>query len=352
MMEHEDRTMEKREECLFEEVALLEVLKENQEENYRKILQGIRRRERMRTFLKAFVSCAAVALIFFVINSRFSSELESMPQVYDVPVLITDSGEEVLLGNENSYTLEYPAIGDEQMKENGDAVEKVIGHVGATVPPVVQKNTVVIPDGFTYNIKFDDGTEAYINSGSYVEYPQSFANKDVRRASITGEGYFKVAKSEKPFIVEAMGVEITVYGTEFNVNTNKGNRVETLLVSGEVGVKGSDMENEIILVPNEMLVYDLESRVADTRVVDPQDYLGWMRGDFSCTDQSLSEFMEELGGHYGISIECTAAASDKQVTINLSRKLGFRQMMEILSVAFNVEFEKLDNGKYICREKF
>jgi hypothetical protein len=37
------------------------------------------------------------------------------------------------------------------------------------------------------------------------------------------------------------------------------------------------------------------------------------------------------------------------IAINLSRKLGFRQIMEILEAAFGVDFQRTETGHYVCK---
>ena len=50
-----------------------------------------------------------------------------------------------------------------------------------------------------------------------------------------------------------------------------------------------------------------------------------------------------------ISIEADAAVKEKMIAINLSRKLGFRQIMEILEAAFGVDFQRTETGHYVCK---
>ena len=342
-------------EGLLEDVALLDSLEGEREKNYLEIKHVIRRRHIRRIFLA--VSCpAAAALVLLALIFPGKEGGLDMADDLDVPTLITDSGEKIALEDGESYTLDL--LSDFRTAPQDAAMSPVTRKPELEKPAAekpqetfvsassVRKSTVVIPQGYTYNILFDDGTQAYLNSGSYIEFPESFAGRNERRVILRGEGYFKVAKSDRPFIVAASGVEIKVYGTEFNVNACKEGKVETILVSGRVGVRENGASEEVIISPGDMLTCDITGHTTSIRQVDPHDYLAWMRGDFTYTDRPLSELMEEIETFYNISIDGKDGASDMPVTINLSRKLGHRQIMEILELAFGIGFEKTGEKSY------
>jgi ferric-dicitrate binding protein FerR (iron transport regulator) len=78
-------------------------------------------------------------------------------------------------------------------------------------------NTITTPNGGQYQIELADGTQVWLNAGSSLHFPTSFAGKE-RRVDITGEAYFEVAKNkEMPFIVSAPSSQVKVLGTHFNI---------------------------------------------------------------------------------------------------------------------------------------
>ena len=359
-MENTDKNLDK----LLRDVAVLSKLKDQHKDNYDFILQKIKVRRNMRIFSRVALSCAAVAVLALVFTFSFTGifSSEAIIDTLDSPTLITESGEKIVLADDYSYKLELGA-GKRipSVKQQSGANVSASTAVKAEPKPIqaasetdttrtVSRNTVMIPRGFTYDIEFDDGSVAHLNSNSYIEFPKSFENRQQRIVSLTGEGYFKVAKSEKPFIVKVGELEIKVYGTEFNINTNKKGRIETLLVSGSVGVKKHDSQQEIILKPNDMLVYNLESKSSIVREVVPDDYLAWMTGDFTCSSQPLYYLIDEISAFYGITIEKDQSLENQLITISLSRQLGYMQIMEIMAKAFGLEFIKQDKQVFVCRQ--
>lgn len=343
-------------EDLISDIRVLDTLEKESERNYLEIMSAIRIRRRRKILFS--MSSIAAALILLLVLVWPAGETDLSDDM-EVPTLITDLGESIVLEDRDSYTLDLLADSDvlpqvdaaETCPQEGPAGEDVARETFVKASSV-RRSTVVIPQGYTYNILFDDGTQAYLNSGSYIEFPESFEGREERRVSLRGEGYFKVAKSDKPFIVTASGVEIKVYGTEFNVNAGKEGKVETILVSGCVGVRENPMAEEIVMEPGNMLTCDIVEHRSDIRKVDPHDYLAWMRGDFTFTDRPLSELIEEIEEFYGIDVNSDGIAGDMSVTINLSRKLGHRQIMEILELAFGIGFQKTGEKTYDCITNF
>jgi ferric-dicitrate binding protein FerR (iron transport regulator) len=91
------------------------------------------------------------------------------------------------------------------------------------VKPVTANNSLATPRAGQYQVTLPDGTRAWLNAASSIEYPTSFGPKE-RRVRIKGEVYFEVSHNKnKPFIAETEGQEIQVLGTHFNVNAYQNN---------------------------------------------------------------------------------------------------------------------------------
>ncbi|OYW15932.1 MAG: hypothetical protein B7Z54_09975, partial [Sphingobacteriales bacterium 12-47-4] len=82
-------------------------------------------------------------------------------------------------------------------------------------------NTLTNPRGSkVINLTLSDGTRIWLNAGSSLRYPASFAASRLsRNVEISGEAYFEVAPDKtKPFYVSKGDMEVKVLGTHFNVN--------------------------------------------------------------------------------------------------------------------------------------
>lgn len=83
-----------------------------------------------------------------------------------------------------------------------------------------------------------DGTEICLRDGSTISLDNS-QKTGQREVLLDGEGYFHVAKNEgRSFVVKSGNVEICVYGTQFNVRTEKETGdVLVALQEGSVSLK-------------------------------------------------------------------------------------------------------------------
>lgn len=166
----------------------------------------------------------------------------------------------------------------------------------------MQYNTLEIPRGGTYQVVLADGTVVYLNAETVLKYPVAFSN-DKREVFLSGEAYFEVVKdSTRPFIVRAEDINVRVYGTTFNVNTYRKNRVQTTLIEGKVGISSSSTNRETILSPNEMAEYIAEDEIVKVRSVDPLVYIAWKSGEFMFDKERLENIMDQLARWYDINI--------------------------------------------------
>ncbi|MFT3825381.1 MAG: FecR domain-containing protein [Chitinophagaceae bacterium] len=102
-----------------------------------------------------------------------------------------------------------------------------------------------------------DGSTVWLNAGSHIYYDRGFAGR-YREVTLQGEAYFDVIKQpEKPFIVHAGDLNITVLGTAFNVKSYPEDKnTETTLLRGLVQItrKNGNGLQPIYLHPNQKIV--------------------------------------------------------------------------------------------------
>ncbi len=74
------------------------------------------------------------------------------------------------------------------------------------------------PGGGQYQLVLPDGSKVRLNSASSLKYPTIF-NGNKRQVELTGEAYFEIKENKRmPFVVKTKKVDVTVLGTEFNIN--------------------------------------------------------------------------------------------------------------------------------------
>lgn len=163
-----------------------------------------------------------------------------------------------------------------------------------------QSNELVIPRGGENTVILADGTTVHLNAGSKLTYPVRFVGKR-RIVALEGEAYFDVAADEEhPFVVQTHLGEVTVLGTAFNVNAyTDAPACYTTLVRGKVCFSAPNSE-VITLAPGEQAVVSATS--AEKRVVDLEEYTGWVSGMYTFHNRSLGEIMQTFERWYDIQV--------------------------------------------------
>ncbi|MCK7555627.1 FecR family protein [Chitinophaga sedimenti] len=139
--------------------------------------------------------------------------LADVPAGQQGAVLVLSNGQRVVLDSAGNGTVAAQA-GANVVLNNGElAYEKADGSVD------VAYNSIITPRGRQFSVTLPDGTKTWLNAGSSLRFPVTFAGKE-RRVELSGEAYFEVAANEaQPFKVSVNGkTEVLVLGTAFNIN--------------------------------------------------------------------------------------------------------------------------------------
>lgn len=307
-----------------------------------KDIEIINRRKSKRMVVRAIASVAAIFVItFFVWNQSQITLDESItaatPEL--VPTLITDNGQEINLENltetitQESYKIE---------KKGANVIS-----YATTTDSMMQKvkpkyNEVKIPSKYSYKIKLEDGTDITLNAGSSLRYPTAFSGSE-RCVELKGEGYFSVAKSDKPFIVKINNMKVQVYGTQFNIKTLNSGVVETVLVEGSIGVSIKDKE-EVKMQPNQLLVYDEQNSIIELSTTNVSRYIQWLENNFNYVDVPLEDVINDISRWYGVDFKRTTKISDLRITLFSSRDCSLEEMFDFIEMLTDVKFVK-EGGK-------
>ena len=147
-------------------------------------------------------------------------------------------------------------------------------------------------------IMLADGSSVTLSKGASVRYQP---HKSARRLELDGEAWFEVAhREDEPFEVLCSGPGyVKVLGTKFLVATRDG-RTEVKVSEGKVLFAPDPHSEGVILSKGESALLEGEQPVEK------------VARSFSYEDAPLSTVIEELGNHFGKTLECDSM--DKRVT--------------------------------------
>ena len=200
-----------------------------------------------------------------------------------------------------------------------------------------------------------DSSKVWLNAGSRLIYPETFAGK-TREISLFGEAFFKVTRDEsKPFIVKTTDLDIKVLGTQFNVSAYPDDySIQTTLQEGSVAISKQDagfFDRDIILQPDQMGVFDKQSKKSKVYPVDAKNSSIWTEGLLKFKDDDLSRIVRKIERYYNvfISLESPALAQTKMTgKLDLSQDLD--EVLEYLSKVSQCTYEKVNNNNYLLKK--
>ncbi|QPH40928.1 FecR family protein [Pedobacter endophyticus] len=192
-----------------------------------------------------------------------------------------------------------------------------------------------------------DGTLVFLNAESSLKYPTSFVKQDEREVSLTGEGYFEVAKDKAhPFIVKTGQQEVEVLGTHFNINsyTNEPG-VKTTLLEGSVKIS-ANQKTKILTPGNQAVNINGDINISK---VDTELAVAWKNNNFVFDVLSIKEIMRMLERWYNVDVIYTDHIPEGTFWGSVSRFDNISQVLISLEATGNVHFEIKGRKIYVSR---
>lgn len=232
---------------------------------------------------------------------------KGMPPAKEVATLTMADGSTILL--DSIGLQDIPGIAGLNASSDGPGNLRI--HPGDA--SVTSLNQLTTPRGTQFKLTLPDGTRAWLNAASSIQFPTVFTGQN-RLVRISGEVYFEVKKDrQSPFLVESGGATVEVLGTSFNINAyaDEG-KIVTTLVEGSIRVKaGKTVQLEpgqqaIMLAPE-------GSGLADPKIVngaDIQKVVAWKNGFFNFDNVPIREAMKQLERWYDIDVKYEGPVPD------------------------------------------
>lgn len=243
----------------------------------------------------AAIFVGAIIIVSFSLSNKekSSSNNPEMAAKSDLPIIILENGERIQLDDSK----EALKINENVLVNNN--TKSIVYHSEKDTSNVGKNNTLIIPQKTNYSITFSDGSRVVLNAGSSLTYPTKFTTNE-RRVILSGEAYFTITKSDKPFIVSSENIDIQVFGTEFNVSDYKG-KSEIILVKGSIGIRNYNLDGNLkMILPNQIYLYDKNRGEEAINRIKCEDYLGWLSNSFEYEQIELSQLLDKLSVWYGI----------------------------------------------------
>lgn len=211
-----------------------------------------------------------------------------------------------------------------------------------------------IPTAEIRELTLPDGTHVMLNSKSTLLYPDQFTG-ETRSVYLIGEANFKVKPDKKhPFIVKANDYQITALGTEFNVNAYpESNELIATLLEGRVKVEFNNLMSNVILPPNEQLIYNKQTKQHNLRLPEISDVTAWQRGELVFSNMHLEDIFTNLERKFPYAFVYSLHSMKKNTySFRFRNQATMEEVMEIISqVVGDVNYVLEGNKCYVTNKK-
>lgn len=156
--------------------------------------------------------------------------------------------------------------------------------------------------GSRSEVVLPDGSVVKLNAGSNIKYHYDQISQ-TRKVDFSGEAFFEVAKSKKPFVIEtAEGLQVKVLGTKFNLSTYPEDRMaQTSLVEGKVELSQNGSPS-LVLMPGQIATLDKKSNELKYTKGEISHITSWMQNKLYMENMSLQDVCTKLERWYDVQI--------------------------------------------------
>jgi ferric-dicitrate binding protein FerR (iron transport regulator) len=217
--------------------------------------------------------------------------------------------------------------------------EKPIQLTTVTVDRVEPVKMILLPDG----------SKVWINNESSFTYPISFSQRN-RKVTLDGEAFFEVkTDSLRPFIVTVNDMQVKVFGTSFNVNTNTSDStILTTLVTGHVAISDLEGNNLTMLSPGQLASFHQRDKRIGLRQVNTDLYTSWRKGLLVFDKASLTEITDKIETVYNVNITInTQNQVQNKINFVFRKSQSIDTVMEMLKFVAPISYKKYDDQVYI-----
>ena len=322
----------------------------DKKEEFARLENTIQERKSRRMTLRWSVAASVILFIGLFVGRMVNEwrNLDEMRMLAETERIVPGVKAELILSTGERVVLNQQCVSIEGVNETGIQNDSVTG-LNYTTAKVQGEgmiyNTMRIPVGGFYQLALSDGSKVWLNSMTELRFPVAFTGEE-RKVYLTGEAYFEVAPNSKhPFIVVTEeGMEVKVYGTEFNMSTYQHGVVQTVLVSGKVGIRVNATGKEVMLAPRQMAEYSEKTGMVRVEDTDPYRYIAWKDGEFVFERETIEEIMERLGRWYDVKVFYeNESLKQKRFTGVISRYEDIEQVLRLIEGPATLRFEVKGN---------
>ena len=290
---------------------------------------------------KASAAAAAVLLIigiYFGVN-RFQAHQEAVA----LQDSITAGQEMALLQMEGGQKIDLKQLElDSSLTGNGMVIKKLTqGRIQISqfsdTPAKRTENVIRTPKGGEFEVLMPDNSLIKLNAASEVHFYSDY-NIVNREVKLSGEAFFEIKKSGKPFVVHTTDQKVTVLGTQLNIKAYPDEaETTTKLLRGSVKVNSNNSAEEIVMKPGDLL---LHKGSAMRLTAQENAKVDWVNKEIVFNEKSVEQIMNDIARWYNVEVYFeNTALKNNTFSGTISRYTDFNKVLEVLEKTESLKFE-------------
>lgn len=276
-------------------------------------------------------------VLYFTKNRTFVSDNKNDSSLGAV-TLVLENGDRMNVDSNQKDEL-LLGVGLKREESNGRTLYKVLKPIEGEQ---IVMRTIITGKQEQIQVELLDGTKVWLNAGSELKFPQSFAGSVNREVSLAGEGYFDVAKDKQhPFKVHSGGQSIEVLGTQFNVNAYM-NSITTSLLEGAVKI------DHTFLKPGERAIWSAgKIKVSKANV---ETDIAWKEGYLSFLDDDIISVCSKLKYWYDVEFVFIGEVPKERLNGTIALSNTIQEAINMLEKTSGINF-KVEGRKIIVNNE-
>lgn len=214
-------------------------------------------------------------------------------------------------------------------------------------------NIAQAPLGKTLEVTLPDGSSIWLNAGSVLTYPDSFSGKTREVVLKEGQAFFDIVHlTEKPFIVHAKTLDITVLGTSFDVKAYHNDPdIKVTVKTGKVGVTMRDKPEKpaVMLLPAEQAVVPQKAEKIHVNEISKPAIAPWKDNRMVFEDELLVEVFHALERKYNLHILIEKKdLSQEKISLTLDNQ-PMADVLKVLGFSKNFNYSQLNDSTIVIK---
>lgn len=200
----------------------------------------------------------------------------------------------------------------------------------------------------TRHVALADGSVVVLNAASAL-YSKGNFTSGTREVFLDGNGFFKIKMlaDNRRFVVHAKDLQVTVLGTQFNVDA-RSEQVSVALTSGKVKLNTSvGKSKSAYMLPGDRLQLNADRTSFIKERIDTTTYSAWINGEWNFKNLSLGEIGKLIEEYYNMQIVFKDDRLKNQQMTAIIPVNSLQGLLKVISATLPVNISQHDKQLFI-----